>query len=242
MGPYLTDNAMHRLSDWRAEEVGTAAASTAAFRPLGRGQGPALNTAPYRALATRALKLYVAPDFDPETGDPTSEGSVAQGLLGDAVVGYKTLTLRYLWGSAPYLHDGGVGVAIAPGKAPAGDDLRALLARPASDKLFGMAPILVQREAQQSSGPWPNAALSLQALLLESERQRVVAGNRERIVPVPVGSADNPLGAPAHTSFALLGVEGRGHDFFVEDEPGGERITALIAFLLALDDAPGQLP
>jgi hypothetical protein len=28
----------------------------------------------------------------------------------------------------------------------------------------------------------------------------------------------------------------------VEDEPGGERITALIAFLLALDDAPGQLP
>jgi hypothetical protein len=37
-------------------------------------------------------------------------------------------------------------------------------------------------------------------------------------------------------------VEGRGHDFWIEDEPGGERITALVAFLLALDDAPGQLP
>jgi hypothetical protein len=241
-GPYLTDNRLHRLSADRAEEVGTAAASTASFRPLGRGSGPALETAPYRALATRALKLYVAPGFDPDTGRPTSSGGVARGLFGDEVVGYKTLTLRYLWGSAPYLHDGGVGVGLAPGAAQAGDDLRALLRRSSAERLFGMGPILAHREAQQSSGPWPNAALSLQALLLESERRRVVEGNRASILPVPIGSADNPLGAPAHISLALLGVEGRGHDFWIEDEPGGERITALVAFLLALDDAPGQLP
>jgi hypothetical protein len=242
LGPYLTDNRMHRLSAWRAEEVGTAAASTAGFRPLGRGVGPAIETAPYRALATRALRLYVAPNYDPETGQATSEGSVWRGLFGDPVVGYKTVTLRYLWGSAPYLHDGGVGVALAPGAPPPGDDLQVLLARPEADKLYGMAPILAWREEHQSSGPWPNAALSLQGLLLESERRKIVANNRAPIISVPLGAAANPLGAPALTSFEQLGVEGRGHEFWVRDEPGGARITALVAFLLALDDAPGELP
>jgi hypothetical protein len=241
-GPYLTDNSMHRLSAWRADEVGTAAASTAGFRPLGRGSGPALDTAPYRALATRPLKLYVAPGFDPDTGRATGEGGILRGLFGDPVVGYKTVTLRYVWGSAPYLHDGGVGVGLAPGAAPPGSDLRTLLARPAADKLYGMARILAWREQHQSTGPWPDAALSLQALLLESERRMVIQGNRAPIIEVPIGGAENPLAAPAQTSFVLLGVEGRGHEFWVDDEPGGERITALVAFLLALDDAPGVLP
>jgi hypothetical protein len=157
-------------------------------------------------------------------------------------VGYKTVTLRYVWGSAPYLHDGGVGVGLAPGAAPPGSDLRTLLARSAADKLYGMARILAWREQHQSTGPWPDAALSLQALLLESERRKVIEGNRAPIIEVPIGGAENPLAAPAQTSFVLLGVEGRGHEFWVDDEPGGERITALVAFLLALDDAPGVLP
>jgi hypothetical protein len=241
-GPYLTDNRMHRLSGWRADEVGISAASTAGFRPLGRGTGPSLETAPYRAIATRPLKLYVAPGFEPDTGRPAGKGGIWRGLFGDPVVGYKTMTLRYLWGSAPYLHDGGVGVGLAPGAAPAGDDLRALLARPAADKLYGMSPILAWREEHESSGPWPNAALSLQALLLEGERRKVIEGNHQALMPVAIGAAENPLGAPAHVSLALLGVEGRGHDFWVDDEPGGERITSLVAFLLALDDAPGELP
>jgi hypothetical protein len=241
-GPYLTNNRMARLYDRRSKEVGIAAPSTAGFRALGRGKGPGIMTAPYRTLANRPLQLYVAPPFDPETGKPSSEGSPLQGLFGARPVGYKTLTLRYLWGSAPYLHDGGVAVALRPGTAPAGDDLRALLARPAEDKLYGMAPILLYREEHQSGEPWSNAALSLQALLLESERRELIATSRANLMPVPIGSADNPLGAPEKTSLAMLGVEGIGHEFWIDDVPGGERVSSLVAFLLALDDAPGELP
>ncbi len=165
-----------------------------------------------------------------------------RGLFGSRAVGYKTLTLRYLWGSAPYLHDGGVAVALRPEVAPAGDDLKTLLSRPISEKLYGMASLLAYREAAQSGGPWPNAALSLQALLLECERQRVIVQNAAPLMAVPIGGADNPLGAPAKTSAESLGVQGVGHDFYLDDEPGGERITALIAFLLSLDDAPSELP
>jgi mono/diheme cytochrome c family protein len=241
-GPFLTDNLVHRLSARREEEIGIAAASTAGFRALGRGAGPAIETGAYRALSTRALALYVAPDFDPDTGLATAKGSIPGGLLGAHSVGYKTLTLRHLWASAPYLHDGGVGVALAPDAGPAGNDLQALLSRPASQQLSGMGRILAQREQAQSGGPWPNAALSLQALLLESERARVLAGNRARIVSVPIGTADNPLDAPPLTSLALLGVVGAGHSFWIHDVPGGPRITRLIAFLLALDDDPAELP
>ena len=241
-GPFLTDNRVHRLSARRAEEVGIAAASTSGFRPLGRGAGPPIETAAYRALSTRALALYVAPQFDPETGLATAKGSIFGGLFGAQVVGYKTLTLRHLWGSAPYLHDGGVGVALATDSPPAGDDLQALLSRAPALLLSGMGRILAQREHNQSGGPWPNAALSLQAVLLKSERQRVLEGNQASILTVPIGTADNPLGAPKTTSLALLGVIGTGHSFWIDDVPGGPRITRLVAFLLALDDNPAELP
>ncbi len=241
-GPFLTDNRMHRLFDRRNEELGIAAPSTAGFRSLGRGTGPELGTTPYRSFANRPLQLLVAPPYDPVTGSATSVGSPIGGLLGSRAVGYKTVTLRFVWGSAPYLHDGGVGVALAPGVAPAGDDLQALLRRPATDKLYGMASILEHREQRPTTAPWPNAALSLQALVLQKERARVLVDNRAVVLPVPVGGADNPLKAPARVSLASLGVEGMGHEFWIDDEPGGERVTALVAFLLALDDAPGELP
>jgi mono/diheme cytochrome c family protein len=241
-GPFLTDNRMHRLFDRRSQEIGIAAPSTAPFRPLGRGSGPAIRTTPYRSLANRPLQLYVAPPYDPETGLAVQKGGVAPGFIGSRPVGYKTLTLRYLWGSAPYLHDGGVAVTLRPGTAPPGDDLARLLARPEADKWYGMGTLLAYREKQQVGEPWPNAALSLQALLLRSEREKVLADNRRFSLEVPIGHADNPLGAPRTVSMVLLGVEGTGHEFWIDDTPGGERITALIAFLLALDDAPAELP
>jgi mono/diheme cytochrome c family protein len=241
-GPFFTDNRMNRLFDRRGPEIGIAPPSTAGFRALGRGKGPAIGTAPYRTLANRALQLYVAPPYDPETGDPSAPGGAFAGFLGSRPLGYKTLTLRYVWGSAPYLHDGGVAVGLRPGAAPSGDDLKALLSRPATDKLYGMASLLAERERAQSGGPWPNAALSLQALLLATERERVIRNNRSPIMPVPIGNADNPLGAPATTSADLLGVQGIGHEHYVDDVPGGDRITSLVAFLLSLDDAPAELP
>jgi hypothetical protein len=72
-----------------------------------------------------------------------------------------------------------VAVGLRPGRAPEGDDLRALLARPGEDKLYGTAPILAYRDAHPESRYRANAALSLQALLLESERRHVVAGTDE---------------------------------------------------------------
>lgn len=241
-GPFMTDNRMQRLYDRREREIGIAAPSTAGFRSLGRGSGPALETSPYRTLANRPLQLFVAPPYDPESGRAVAAGSPLNGLFGTRAVGYKTLQLRYLWGSAPYLHDGGVAVALKPGAAPAGDDLKALLARPQADKLYGMGSLLAYRETNQTGGPWPNAALSLQALVLASERALAVADNRARVMPVPIGDADNPLHAPGVTSLAELGVEGVGHEYFIDDVPGGEDVSALVAFLLALDDEPGVLP
>jgi hypothetical protein len=241
-GPFLTDNRVHRLFDRRREEIGIAVPSTLGSRSLGRGTGPALGTAAYRSLANRPLQLYVAPDYDPETGRATAGQSLGQVLFGNRPVGYKTLTLRHLWASAPYLHDGGVGVALRPGCAAPGDDLRVLLGRPEPDKLYGTASILAERERHPDAAPWPNAALSLQALVLKGERAKVLAQNHAILLPTPSGGADNPLQAPAVTNLVARGVEGRGHEFWIDDEPGGDRVTALVAFLLALDDNPGDLP
>lgn len=240
-GPYLTDNSMHRLFDRRAAEIGIAAPSTAAFRALGRGGGPALGTAPFRSLSNRALQLYVAGPYDPETGRATATGNVLNGLFGTRPVGYKSITLRHLWGSAPYLHDGGVAVALKPGSSPAETDLIRLLQRPVSEQLQGMGPILAYREEHQASGPWANAALSLQALLLEAVRKEVMANNQALLMVVPKAAGEQSS-LPDRVSIASLGVEGQGHAFWIDDVPGGPRVSALVAFLLSLDDNPGELP
>ncbi len=189
-----------------------------------------LGTNNQRAAATAPLQTLIAPAYDPKTGEAVGTGFFG-GLFGERKAGYKTLTLRYLWGSAPYLHDGGVGVSLDPAGPPAGDDLRALLSR--QDKLYGVARALYYRETNQA--PWlrSDAALSLQALLLKSERAKVLTANQnDKAFPVP--------GLNETFTINQVGVEGVGHDFYIDDVPGGERISALVAFLLALDDCPGQ--
>jgi hypothetical protein len=106
-----------------------------------------------------------------------------------------------------------------------------------------MSQILGRQETAPEAWLRPDAALSLQALLLRRERARMLAHANDRVIPVPgVGSAENPLGSPAFVSARELGIAGVGHEFYVDDVPGGERVSALIAFLLSLDDAPGELP
>jgi hypothetical protein len=242
-GPFTTDNTIHRISARRAGEIGIAAPSTAGFRSLGRGSGPAIESNSDRAWDSRKLTLYVDPSYDPRTGLAVAQGSPLRGLFGNQIVGYKSTHLRYLWGSAPYLHDGGVGVAIAPSSQIDRDDLGQVLRLPSADKMFGMGSILAYQEANPNRWLRADAALSLQALLLRAEREQVLARRHTALVPVPgVGQAENPLGAPAFVSAEQLGISGSGHEFYIEDAPGGERITALVAFLLALDDAPGELP
>jgi hypothetical protein len=202
-GPFFTDNVVHPL-----EEIGTQ---------------------PARAEFSRLLQQFLAPTYDPRSGKAVHGGFLE--LPGLRRVGYKTLTLRYVWGSAPYLHDGGVGVAAMPNGAVA-SDLRSHLAR--ADKVHGTGPILSYREAAPESHYRADAALSLQGLLLRSERKRILRGNLAPVMPVP--------GTERKLAAADLGIEGIGHAFYVDDEPGGDAITALVAFLLALDDEPGILP
>jgi hypothetical protein len=240
-GPFLTDNLIHRLSTERRDETGLPSTpSTAAWRIVGRGRGPALGTQPDRMLNSRVLQLYAAPNYDPIGGRAISSGSPLNGLFGDRIAGYKTAPLRYLWGSAPYLHDGGVAVTLQP-NLPAEADLAALLRRPEADKLYGMGAIWSDREREPSRHLWPNPALSLQALLLRDERARVIAANRTRNVAAPESdwSLDSFGDANAEfISMESLGASGIGHEFFIDDVPGGEKITALVVFLLNLDEFP----
>ena len=241
-GPFLTDNLIHRISLDRRGELGLARApSTAGWRNIERGRGPAIETQPDRMLNSRVLQVYAAPDYDPRTGLATVAGSPAVGLFGSKNSGYKTTPLRYLWGSAPYLHDGGVAIALRPGTPPAGDDLRALLQRPATDKVYTMGAVLAERDRNPQAHLWPNPALSLQALLLQRERALVIAANRQQVIAVPRSDVQfDPSGEPPaeRISIASLGAAGVGHEFWIDDAAGGEKITALIAFLLALDHFP----
>ncbi|RIK74541.1 hypothetical protein DCC62_15055 [candidate division KSB1 bacterium] len=123
-------------------------------------------------------------------------------------------------------------VALDPQAAPAGDDLQALLQRDAAEKVYGAGQILAYREAHPESYFRPNAALSLQAILLQSEREKVIVANKEKVYPVP--------GSTARVAMEDMNVQGIGHEYWIQDQPGGDNITALIAFLLALDDKPGE--
>jgi len=207
-GPYFTNNTIIPLKEIATDEA--------------------------RSAATRPLQTFLAPQYDPRTGLAVSGGlrGFFGKLLGNERTGYKVVTLRYLWGSAPYLHDGGVAVSLRSNTQPAEDQLQGLLRRPDNDKVFGVAQILAARDANPLSYLRANAALSLQALLLKAERDKVIAANKEPVYPIP-GTSD-------HLALASIHIQGIGHDFWINDDAGGDRITALIAFLLALDDDPGQ--
>jgi len=202
-GPFFTDNLVHPLKKIR--------------------------TQPARAEFGKLLQRFLAPSYDARTGKATAGGPFD--FTGARRVGYKTVTLRYVWGSAPYLHDGGVGVAPRPGSPPAAS-LKQLLSRDPAENVYGTGPILAERELHPEGAFRANAAQSLQALVLEAERERVIRGNREAVLPVP-GTAWRLRGS----DFA---IEGIGHEYFVADVPGGDDVTALVAFLLSLDDAPGE--
>ena len=188
-----------------------------------------------RALATEPLQTFIAPEYDPATGEAISTGIggvLAKWFGSKQTYGYKVVTLRYLWGTAPYLHDGGVGVTVKPGSKVEEEDLQILLSTPENYKLYGMGEILSYRENVPDSYLRPNAALSLQALLLKSEREKVIESNKTEHYPI--------TGTDKKLALANMNIQGVGHNNYVDDVPGGEKITALVAFLLALDDKPGE--
>jgi cytochrome c5 len=132
--------------------------------------------------------------------------------------GYKTPTLRGLYTSAPYLHDGGAAIApnaIVPG--PQGWFVPAAIVGGAP---YGFG---IPYTTQQALPADPSN--SLRALLDRTLRAEVVAVNH--------GYNGGAL--------LLINLEGVGHDFYVDAETGWaspQDQTDLINFLLALDDDP----
>lgn len=116
--------------------------------------------------------------------------------------GYKVPGLVGLAWTAPYLHDGGVAVGPDP------------------ERVVGLPDIA-------GSGPPPDPANSLRALLDRSWRARVVAANENA------------------TAARIARVTGRGHAYWADREAGftdAER-EALITFLLSVDrPSPGPAP
>lgn len=239
-GPFFTDNRLIPLSEDAELNFGEPrVASTTGWRTPQRSLGPVIDTQPERAASARKIRRFASAPYDPRTGLPVGKASPLGNLLRAQTVGYRTAPLRHVWASAPYLHDGGVGVAST---VDPGTDLSAHLARVSRGQaVHGMGQILAVHEADPTPGLRPDAALSLQALVLEGERERVIAANQTASIPV-LGTSAFRTDQPSLVSMASVGVGGKGHDFYLDDVPGGPDVTALVAFLLALDDCVGDLP
>lgn len=201
--PFFTDNKIHPI-----DEIGGNPA-----RAISR-----LGINPYLVPS----KLYtfntpVPPPADAEVLDVPTEGisdsptTLPKGLLPNG--GYKTLPLRGIYVSAPYLHDGGV--AVGEGALAFNADGSFTVANPGK---LGLTPTL-------SKGKLPDAASSLRALVDRQLRSQVVAANR------------------ANPALVRSNLEGSGHDFYVDAEAGftPQDQQDLVNFLMALDDNPGVL-
>lgn len=128
--------------------------------------------------------------------------------------GFKVQHLIGLYTSAPYLHDGGV-AATKTALQPDADGSFSI----ANPDEMGMAGTLMQNR-----NPDPEA--SLRVLIDRDLRQVAVTANRK-----------NPDLQATH-------VDGSGHEYWVDRQAGysADDQTALIQFLLSIDDDPEVLP
>ncbi|MCT7963092.1 hypothetical protein NG791_20690 [Laspinema sp. D1] len=128
--------------------------------------------------------------------------------------GYKVQHLIGLYLTAPYLHDGGVAAA-ADGLRQDADGKFAI----ANPDRIGLPGTLLQ-------GINPDPEASLRMLVDRRLREAMIASNR------------------ANPSLKRANIDGRGHDYWVDEEAGftpGDQ-SDLIQFLLSIDDDPEVLP
>lgn len=125
--------------------------------------------------------------------------------------GYKTLSLRALFLTAPYFHDGGA--AVAPGALS--------FAANGSFTVVDPSRLGIPGAVQTFRGS--DAASSLRAVVDSGLRAQVVAANR------------------ASPSLVRQNLDGSGHQFFVDASTGftPRQQADLVDFLLSLDDNPG---
>lgn len=146
----------------------------------------------------------------PTEGISDSPTTLPKGFLPDG--GYKTLSLRGVYLSAPYLHDGGVAVRENSLKIAKNGNFTVI------DRTgLGLTGTL-------SIGQSADSASSLRALLDRQLRSQVIAANQ------------------ANPALVRSNLDGTGHEFYVDKTTGftPAQQTDLINFLLALDDDPGR--
>ncbi|MEH2074716.1 MAG: di-heme oxidoredictase family protein [Nostoc sp.] len=145
----------------------------------------------------------------PTQGISDTPTSLPKGILPKG--GYKTTTLRGLYVSAPYLHDGGAAVRTGSLTVDSNGSFTVV------DKSgLGLSGTL-------SQGIPADAASSLRALVDRDLRTLVVKANK------------------ANPALVRSNLDGTGHDFYVDRQAGfnSNQQADLINFLLALDDNPG---
>lgn len=190
-----------------------------------------VGTQPSRATASKAFaKSFVAPKTYPNRElvplpnnppvldvptdiTPMSDQKRAF-ALNDQSGGYKVTSLIGLAVTAPYLHDGGVAASAEALKL---DEAGAYqIAKP--DQI-GMAGTLMQNIL-------PDPAASLRMLVDRNLRQPMIAANQ------------------ANANLQHANIDGSGHAYWVDQDAGftPQEQTALVEFLLSLDDAPEVLP
>jgi Di-haem oxidoreductase, putative peroxidase len=132
----------------------------------------------------------------------------------DSAGGYKVQNLIGLYVTAPYLHDGGVAASAAALKQEVNGSYSV-----ADPNQMGLAGTLMQHIS-------PDAEASLRVLVDRKLRQAAVTANR------------------ANPDLRAIHADGSGHNYWVDQAAGFTPAdqTALVQFLLSIDDDPEVLP
>ncbi|MBE9105776.1 hypothetical protein IQ229_12715, partial [Nostoc cf. edaphicum LEGE 07299] len=146
----------------------------------------------------------------PTQGISDTPTTLPKGILPKG--GYKTTSLRGLYLSAPYLHDGGAAVRAGSLKVNSNGSSTVV-----NKSGLGLSGTL-------SQGIPADPASSLRALVDRDLRRLVVKANK------------------ANPSLVRSNLDGTGHHFYVDRQSGfnSKQQADLINFLLALDDNPGS--
>ncbi|MDF5735037.1 MULTISPECIES: di-heme oxidoredictase family protein [unclassified Nostoc] len=200
--PFFTDNKIHPI-----DEIHTNPARAESHLALNKLLVPpklyTFNTPVPIPANAEVLDL-------PTQGISDTPTTLPKGILPKG--GYKTTTLRGLYVSAPYLHDGGAAVAAGSLKVDSNGSFTVV-----NKSGLGLSGTL-------SQGIPADAASSLRALVDRDLRALVVKANK------------------ANPSLVRSNLDGTGHYFYVDKQAGfnSNQQTDLINFLLALDDNPGS--
>ncbi|MEM9484673.1 MAG: hypothetical protein AAGA83_13395 [Cyanobacteria bacterium P01_F01_bin.116] len=208
--PFFTDNKIHPVS-----EIGTNPArgrSRLGLIDLLAEPQIYTPTTTVPPSSSRAAVVDV-----PTESVASSSTSLPSGLLPDG--GYKTVSLRGLHLSAPYLHDGGVAVRQGALRFNQNGSFTVV-----DSTGLGLPGTLLGLPSSPTPSQPADSASSLRALVDRDLRAQVIATNQ------------------AFPTLRINNLDGTGHDFYVDRQAGftARQQSDLVNFLLALDDNPSE--